>query len=134
MSNFIKSYQANVGLNHAPAYQVSGQPFASGSINAATVTKVEFPYVTRWIYVVNRGGADVRVGFSQAGVEGTNYFVVGQSSGGTHQSSQRLELKVSELWISGSGVVDVVAGLTSVPSSRTTTDDGPSWSGSAGVG
>ena len=134
MSNFIKSYQANVGLNHAPAYQVSGQPFASGSINAATATKVEFPYVTRWIYVVNRGGADVRVGFSQAGVEGTNYFVVGQSSGGTHQSSQRLELKVSELWISGSGVVDVVAGLTSVPSSRTTTDDGPSWSGSAGVG
>lgn len=134
MSNFIKSYQANVGLNHAPAYQVSGQPFASGSINAATATKVEFPYVTRWIYVVNRGGADVRVGFSQAGVEGTNYFVVGQSSGGTHQSSQRLELKVSELWISGSGVVDVIAGLTSVPSSRTTTDDGPSWSGSAGVG
>ncbi|MHA2303603.1 MAG: hypothetical protein ACXACD_21905 [Candidatus Thorarchaeota archaeon] len=129
MSNFIKSYQANVGLNHAPAYQVSGQPFASGSINAATATKVEFPYVTRWIYVVNRGGADVRVGFSQAGVEGTNYFVVEQS-----EDSQRLELKVSELWISGSGVVDVVAGLTSVPSSRTTTDDGPSWSGSAGVG
>ena len=129
MSNFIKSYQANVGLNHAPAYQVSGQPFASGSINAATATKVEFPYVTRWIYVVNRGGADVRVGFSQAGVEGTNYFVVEQN-----EDSQRLELKVSELWISGSGVVDVVAGLTSVPSSRTTTDDGPSWSGSAGVG
>jgi hypothetical protein len=129
MSNFIKSYQANVGLNHAPAYQVSGQPFASGSINAATVTKVEFPYVTRWIYVVNRGGADVRVGFSQAGVEGTNYFVVEQS-----EDSQRLELKVSELWLTGSGVVDVIAGLTSVPSSRTTTDDGPSWSGSAGVG
>lgn len=134
MSNFIKSYQANVGLNHVPAYQVSGQPFASGSINATTATKIEFPYVTRWIYVVNRGAADVRVGFSQAGVEGTNYFVIGQSSGGTHQSSQRLELKVSELWISGSGVVDVVAGMTSIPSSRTTTDDGPSWSGSAGVG
>lgn len=129
MSNFIKSYQANVGLNHAPAYQVSGQPFATGSINASTVTKIEFPYVTRWVYVVNRGAADVRVGFSQAGVEGTNYFVVKQS-----EDSQRLELKVSELWLTGSGVVDVIAGLTSVPSSRTTTDDGPSWSGSAGVG
>jgi len=129
MSNFIKSYQANVGLNHAPAYQVSGQPFASGSVNGATATKVEFPYVTRWIYVVNRGGADLRVGFSEAGVEGTNYFVVPNG-----ETSQRLELKASELWISGSGVVDVVAGLTSIPSSRTTTDDGPSWSGSAGVG
>ena len=29
---------------------------------------------------------------------------------------------------------DVVAGLTSIPASRTTTDSGPSWSGSAGVG
>ena len=57
MANFIKSYQASVGLNHAPAYQVSGQPFASGSINATTATKVSFPYVTRWIYVVNHENA-----------------------------------------------------------------------------
>ena len=134
MSNFIKSYQANVGLNHVPAYQVSGQPFATGSINAATAVKVEFPYVTRWVYVVNRGAADVRVGFSQAGVEGTNYFVIGQPASGIFQNSCRMEMKVSELWLSGSGVVDVVAGMTSIPSSRTTTDDGPSWSGSAGVG
>ena len=46
MSNFIKSYQANVGLNHVPAYQVSGQPFATGSLTApasgSTPIKVEF--------------------------------------------------------------------------------------------
>ena len=49
MSNFIKSYQANVGLNHVPAYQVSGQPFASGSIESvltsfscSTQSKIEF--------------------------------------------------------------------------------------------
>ena len=51
MSNFIKSYQANVGLNHVPAYQVSGRPFASGSVSVATATKVDFPYLTRWFQV-----------------------------------------------------------------------------------
>ena len=135
MSNFIKSYQANVGLNHVPAYQVSGQPFASGSIDASTAVKVEFPYVTRWIYVVNHTATHCRVGFSQAGIEGTNYFrLSGETGNEATQSTQRLELKVSEIWLSGSNSVDVVAGLTSIPTSRTTTDDGPSWSGSAGVG
>ena len=134
MSNFIKSYQANVGLNHAPAYQVSGQPFASGSINASTATKIEFPYVTRWIYVVNHDSTHCRIGFSQAGVEGTNYLRVGPQTGNESPFSQRLELKVSEVWLSGSGDIDIMAGLTSIPASRTTTDDGPSWSGSAGVG
>ena len=136
MSNFIKSYQANVGLNHVPAYQVSGQPFASGSIDASTATKIEFPYVTRWIYVTNHDNSEhCRIGFSQAGVEGTNYLRVGPETGaeGT-QSTARLELKVSEIWLSGSGEVDIMAGLTSIPTSRVTTDSGPSWSGSAGVG
>lgn len=135
MSNFIKSYQANVGLNHVPAYQASGQPFATGSINASTATKIEFPYVTRWIYVVNHTATHCRVGFSEAGVEGTNYFrLSGETGNEATQFTQRLELKVSEIWLSGSNSVDVVAGLTSIPTSRTTTDSGPSWSGSAGVG
>ena len=135
MSNFIKSYQANVGLNHAPAYQVAGQPFATGSINASTVTKIEFPYVTRWIYVVNHTTTHCRVGFSQAGVEGTNFFrLSGETGTEATQSTQRLELKVSEIWLSGSADVDIVAGLTSIPASRTTTGDGTSWSGSVGVG
>lgn len=135
MSNFIKSYQANVGLNHVPAYQVSGQPFATGSINASTAVKVEFPYVTRWIYVVNHESAHCRIGFSQAGVEGTNYFRIGPQTGNEYtQNTGRLELKVSEIWLSGSTGVDIVAGLTSIPASRTTTADGTSWSGSSGVG
>jgi hypothetical protein len=138
MSNFIKSYQANVGLNHVPAYQVSGQPFATGSINANTAVKVEFPYVTRWIYVVNHDGGATkhcRIGFSRTGVEGTNYFRIGpQSAAEGTQNTGRLELKVSEIWLSGSTSVDVVAGLTSIPTSRTRTADGSSWSGSSGVG
>ena len=56
------------GLNHVGAYQVSGIPFAQGGIDATNATKVSFPYVTRWIYIVNRSGEDVKVGFSEAGV------------------------------------------------------------------
>ncbi len=62
------SWKTDVGINHVGAYQVSGRPFATGSINASTAVKVEFPKVTRWIYVVNHGGAVCRLGFSQAGL------------------------------------------------------------------
>ena len=137
MSNFIKSYQANVGLNHAPAYQVSGQPFASGSIDASTAVKVEFPYVTRWVEVVNHGTTGhLTASFSQAGLSNGYHFKV-NNDGGSGKGANRsgvLELKVSEMWFEGSDNFDVVAGLTSIPTSRTTTADGPNWSGSAGVG
>ena len=120
MSNFIKSYQANVGLNHTPAYQVSGQPYATASIDASSgAVSVDFPYVSRWFQVINAGSSPVKVGFSQAGVDGNNYLIVNASGSN---------------WLSGSSQCGVVAGLTSIPASRTTTDSGPSWSGSAGVG
>jgi len=129
------SWKMDVGINHAPAYQVSGRPFASGGIDATTATKVSFPYVTRWVYIVNRTGEDVKVGFSELGVEGTNYFIVSRKNSDARFASARLEVKVSDLWLSGSGLVDVCAGLTSIPRDRTSMGDGlPSWSGSAGVG
>ena len=136
MSQFIKSYQAQVGINHVPAYQVSGRPFASGSIDATVSggVKIEFPYVTRWIYVVNHGNEDCRIGYSQNGVLGSNYHRIGKEAGseGT-QHTVRLEVKVSEIWLSGSNV-DVMAGLTTIPISRVSGSTGPSFSGSAGVG
>jgi hypothetical protein len=129
------SWKMDVGINHAPAYQVSGRPFASGGVDATTATKVSFPYVTRWVYIVNRTGEDVKVGFSELGVEGTNYFIVSRKNSDTRHSSARLEVKVADLWLSGSALVDVCAGLTSIPRDRTSMGDGlPSWSGSVGVG
>ncbi|MAS68994.1 MAG: hypothetical protein CMC43_06675 [Flavobacteriaceae bacterium] len=143
MANYKKSWHMEVGINNVPSYQVSGTPFASGAIDArgmdgAGATKVPFPQVTRWVTVVNHGGTDVKVGFSKNGVEGNQYFRVhasGSAPGsGQSPSSGRLELKVSELWLSGSGNVDVVAGLTSIAPARLNTDSGTSWSGSVGVG
>jgi hypothetical protein len=134
MSNFIKSYQANVGLNHTPAYQVSGQPYATSSIDATNAASVSFPYVSRWFQVINKTSSPLRLGFSSHGVDGTNFFSVDASGSSGYGTSEILELKVSEVWLSGSSDVDVVAGLTSIPGKRTTTSTGTSWSGSAGVG
>jgi hypothetical protein len=138
MADFIKSYRANVGLNHTPAYQVSGRPFAKAGTDAQNAVKVDFPYVTRWVQVINTSGHDVRVGFSEIGISGSNYFTL-QSSGsvrGNH-STERLELKITELWLyspTKATSVDVVAGLTTVPVSRASSSYGPSFSGSTGVG
>jgi hypothetical protein len=139
MSNFIKSYQANVGLNHTPAYQVSGQPFASGSISATSgdAVVVRFPYVTRWVQIINHTTTELTCSFSEAGLTGNNHFKIhAVHSGGSKEGGypQVYELKVSEMWFTGSANFDVVAGLTSIPASRTATADGTSWSGSVGVG
>jgi len=130
-------WHMNAGLNHVGAYQVSGIPFAKAAINATNATKVAFPYVTRWIYIVNTGATDVKVGFSENGVEGTNYFTIARKDNQIVQSSVRLEVKVSELWLKDSdgAVIDVCAGLTSILPDKVSMGDGlPSWSGSAGVG
>tara|TARA_R100001591_G_scaffold107905_1_gene117005 strand:+ start:435 stop:854 length:420 start_codon:yes stop_codon:yes gene_type:complete len=135
--NFTNSYKLEVGINNVPSYQASGRPYASGSINAkgrGGAIKIDFPFVTRWVQIYNHGTVDLRVGFSAAGTEGDNYFRVAKPAAGDTAVSARLELKVSELWLSGSDSVDVVAGLTTIRSDRTDTLSGSSWSGSVGVG
>ena len=85
------SWKTDIGVNHVGAYQVSGKPFAKGNINALTATKVEFPKVTRWIYVVNNSGNDLKLGFSEAGVEGSDYVLIGRKDNQMQQSTVRLE-------------------------------------------
>jgi len=138
MANFKKSWVAEVGLNHVPAYQASGRPFATASLNCESGAghAVYFPYVTRWVQIINNDtGNAVKVGFSRRGLDTEkNFFTIGKGATGQPTASERLELKVSELHITGSTNVDIIAGLTTIPSERTQTTTGPSWSGSAGVG
>ena len=144
------SWNLEAGLNHVGAYQVSGRPFASGSIDCLDGDlpggrEITFPYVTRWFKVINKDVTnDCKVAFSQTGMTGSNnYFTVPSLSGSVSTAygntanaadSGVLELKVSSIWISGSTNVDVVAGLTTISSGRTTTSAGVNWSGSSGVG
>ena len=137
--NFNPSWHMEVGINNVPAYQVSGEPFASGNINATSATqKLSFPYVTRWVEVYNAGNSSLKVGFSKNGLELTNnYFQIPPSS-----SSGRLELKISEIYTRGghAGLVSVVAGLTSIKPEKVALSGStgpkamPNWSGSFGVG
>jgi len=134
----VGSWKTGVGVNHVGAYQVSGRPFASASVVASSSIKVEFPKVTRWVQVHNRDPlGDCKVGFSENGVEGTenNYFFIIQSppAGGV-QVGEVLELKIGEIWLSGSGIVDVVAGLTNIDTVKLSGSTGTNWSGSIGVG
>lgn len=131
MGNFTKSYKSEVGINHVPAYQVSGVPFASGNLDATSGLQITFPYVSRWFEVINTSNTVLKVGFSQLGVAGTNYFEVPISG-----SSGRLEVKVSEIHLNGgaAGKTSVVAGLTGILPQRLNTSLGASWSGSSGVG
>ena len=148
------SWKMRVGVNHVPAFQTSGRPFASGGIDAtADQQVVNFPYVTRWIQVINDGSGSVKVGFGPNAFlpDNKNFFVVHSGS-----ASERLEVKVSRIYVEGgdqteyipsASPISVVAGLTSIDASQVNPPTGSrdqwhlepgnniSWSGSYnGVG
>ena len=118
------------GLHNVGSYQVSGMPYA-----VSASAQILFPYITRWIKVINNNNADINVGFSANGLTGTNYFTVPASS-----STEPLELKVTELYLSNTTDVTVVAGLTGISTRRIDNLSGSdgivgtNWSGSSGVG
>lgn len=115
------------GLNNVGSYQVSGIPYAE----TPSATSISFPYVTRWVNIINSGGSDVNVAFSVNGLSGDEKFVV---RGGSE--SGPLELKITQLHFSSITNISVVAGLTNLPVSRVDniSPSGSNWSGSAGVG
>ena len=130
----------NPGLGSVGSYQMGGIPYASASItvptNVGPVLKIQFPYVTKFVTVVNEGVAPapaIRVGFSALGTTGSagggtnNYFVldIGQS--------YTAEMKVSKVFLLGHTVAtsaSVIAGLTGIETGSLQQN----WSGSIGVG
>lgn len=129
------NYQS--GLGNAASYQVSSKPFVSGGLDvgsaAGDLIQIDFPSVTRWVIVSNHDTAnDIRVAFSENGFSTNNYFTISSdSSGDANAQSQRLELKVTSLFLSGTATnIDVVAGLTGIE----TVSINNNWSGSNGVG
>ncbi len=128
------------GLHSVGAYQVSGEPYVTGGLDcrADGAIRVQFPTVTSWIKIINHStAAPAKVAFSLRGLtDKNNYFRVPDKAGTdpARHTVGPLDLKVSEIWLTGSDNVDVIAGLTSIPVSQTSTDYGRNWSGSAGVG
>ena len=123
MSNF--KYTA--GLSNVGSYQVSGAPFLTSSVDATQAVKIDFPYVTSWVIIQNNNhnNMDLKVGFSQNGVEGTNFFLLYNRYNNSSQDRSSilapLKLKLTEIWLSGSNNVEIIAGLTNIPVERVNT-------------
>ncbi len=124
-----------VNEGYVPAYQGSGKPFAVTVTTSTTAQEIKFPAVTRWVQIANLGatGKDVKIGFSEHGVDGTEtdwWYQLEPSADGAG-STGRLELKCKSIWVkasSGTPVCSVIAGLTEIKDLNT------SLSGSRGVG
>ena len=122
---------AKPGLNAVGQYQQSGIPFASASIlvSDSSVTEVEFPTITKFVTVVNEhsgSSAKLRVGFSSAGIVGTNYFILDNGESYTG------EFRVSSIFIAGdstSTTASVIAGLTMIETNNLPNN----WSGSNSI-
>jgi len=132
----------NPGLGSVGSYQMGGIPYASSSItvpvNSSTPLKIQFPYVTKFVTVVNENtGTNValRVGFSVLGVSGsgTNYFLL--DNGESYTGEWRLE----DIFLISNSTsqtsASVIAGLTPIPRGVPSfVATGNNWSGSSGVG
>lgn len=131
------------GLADVGSYQMSGIPFASSSItvpvNSGAPLKIQFPYVTKFVTVVNENtgtNVQMRVGFSVNGVSGsgTNFFLLdnGESYTGEWRIEDIFLISNSTSQTSAS----VIAGLTYIPRGIPTdgASSGNNWSGSSGVG
>tara|TARA_R110002074_G_scaffold401249_1_gene598851 strand:- start:602 stop:1057 length:456 start_codon:yes stop_codon:yes gene_type:complete len=115
----MPTFKYTAGLNNVGSYQVSGMPYATGSLGTPRGREmlVEFPYVTKWVQIVNNNASaqPMKVAFSKRGLLGKNFFTVPVSATG---SIPIYEMKVTQLWFSGSNNFDVVAGLTNVRRER----------------
>ena len=138
------SYSYLPGLGNVGSFQVSGKPWATGSLDARGLVRLEFPSVTRWVQVNNNGSASLDVGFSLGGMLTTDNFITIPSSA----SLGPVDLKVTQLFLLGGArnSSSVMAGLTGIIPAQLDLASGsivmmggagivgPNWSGSSGVG
>lgn len=112
-----------------PAYQVSAVPFVTSSA-VTTLNEISFPFVTRFFTIQNMSSSTLRFGFTQLGVQGTNYFSIPSGSSYTG------EIRTDRLYVSSSTAASIsysiIAGLTGVPTRNFLTITGSN--GFTGVG
>ena len=101
-----------------PSYQVSALPYLSSSvISSGSVHSYKFPYVTRFVNVVNRGANvvdKISLAFTENGFNTGNYITLDQGV------SVDQEVRTTALYLSCSGGTSVdyqvFCGLTNIPS------------------
>tara|TARA_R100001079_G_C4443542_1_gene150083 strand:+ start:1503 stop:1925 length:423 start_codon:yes stop_codon:yes gene_type:complete len=119
------------GLRQVGAYQVSGVPYITGSnglMVATQETKVQFPYVTKSITVINSGstsgqllvhfntavdGADAQIGADAVTGSGHHYITLADAG-----DSVTFNVKCKEVYLTsrhGTCGFEVFAELTGIP-------------------
>jgi len=133
----MAEFQYKAGLHNVGSYQVSGIPYVTGSLTAPTSSGtpivIEFPSVTKFVTVTNSaaiGGTQLRVGYSENGVKGTNFCLVNP------QASVTYEVKTDKIYLLSNGaaitnLVSICAGLTGI---ETNYSLAATYSGSNGIG
>ena len=100
------NYKYGTGLRNVGSYQVSGHPYITGSKDMAaaeTEAKVQFPFVTKSVTVINSGSvpagaAEIRVHFNSnadgAVFEGAHYISLNSL-----EDSFTFDVKCKEIYI-----------------------------------
>lgn len=122
----LKHPQSSLGA--VGEFAVSALPWVTGSTSSTTTQKWEFPYVTKTIMVRNLGSStdQLAIGFSAAGVSGSNRFVVPAGV------SETFDVRCKEIFVcavSGTPAYSLYAGLTVIDSAHMPTLTGSVWTG-----
>jgi hypothetical protein len=114
------NWQQN-GEYYTPAYQTSALPYVTSSIiSIGEVHKYEFPYVTRFIDVCNRGSGPndtIAIGFTENGILNSGNYVSLDRNASVNE-----EIRTVVLYVSCSVGTNVdyqlFCGLTTIPASN----------------
>tara|TARA_Y100000310_G_scaffold212398_1_gene213241 strand:- start:840 stop:1253 length:414 start_codon:yes stop_codon:yes gene_type:complete len=134
----MATYNYKMGLGNVGSFQTSGMPYVTGNLNLNNefygeddYEKFTFDRVTRYVTIINKGPEDLKVAFSKNGIQGSNHLVMWVSS------SLTLEMKLTELYMSGSSNCAIIAGLTGIQATAVNntgvSPSGSNWSGSLGT-
>lgn len=135
--------QYKMGLNHAPAYTVSGIPYVTGTIplpsNTGNAVEIKFPFITQQIKIHNHSTSEaLRVAFSANGIKNGNYWIVDEeAASGKGQPYMEMRVKTDKIYLLSnttnacSGAI-IFAEMTGIPSHEYPL--ATAYSGAAGIG
>ena len=107
----MSTYHLHQGLNHVGSYQVSGVPFIYSGTASSTAQTIEFPTVTKVVYVENLGSTNVL----------TISFPTSPSSQITIPAGEKIEMtiKAGAITVESTGTeYQIYASLTSISRQR----------------
>ncbi|NBP56187.1 hypothetical protein EBU71_06580 [bacterium] len=106
------AFNYRTGPNNTSEYMASGLPYVTQSAVTSSPFNIQFPFVTNEVTVKNNTDGILRVGFTQNGVNGSNFFTLPVS--GAYSG----KLRITDLFVrseTGTVTCEIVAGLTTIP-------------------